>query len=64
MSNAGIFLIGSFVTLLVAGALTLIVLGAVMDGRRARLEVEEGRRDASRDSRPAGAPASAPRTKS
>lgn len=64
MSNAGIFLIGSLVTLLVAGALALVVLGAVMDGRRAEVEVEEGRRDASRNSRPARAPATVvpPRT--
>lgn len=33
MSELGIFLIGAAVTLLVAGALVLVLLGAVADGR-------------------------------
>jgi len=43
MSNAGLFIVGLLVTLIVAAAMTLLVWGAVMDGR------EEDRRRAVRD---------------
>ena len=33
MSNLALFVVGSFVTLLVAASLTLLVWGAVLDGR-------------------------------
>jgi len=43
MSAAGLFIVGLLVTLIVAAAMTLLVWGAVMDGR------EEDRRRAERD---------------
>jgi len=43
MSTAGLFTVGLLVTLIVAAAMTLLVWGAVMDGR------EEDRRRAVRD---------------
>ncbi len=48
MSTAGLFTVGLLVTLIVAAAMTLLVWGAVMDGR------EEDRRRAERDEHDAG----------
>ena len=44
MSAVGLFLAGVLVTLIVAVAVTLPILGAILDGRdeRARLESEPG----------------------
>jgi hypothetical protein len=36
MSNAGLFAVGLFVTLLVASSLALLVWGAILDGRDER----------------------------
>jgi hypothetical protein len=43
MSNVGLFIIGTFVSLLVAGSVGLLSWGAVLDGRdeRERLRVLE-----------------------
>lgn len=46
MSNLGIFLTGAVVTMLVVGALLLLLWGAVMDGRQndaSDVSVEGGR---------------------
>jgi hypothetical protein len=42
MSNLGLFVVGTLVTLLVTGAMALLFYGAVLDGRdeRARLDAE------------------------
>lgn len=44
MSNAGIFLIGALVTLMVAGALGLVIVGALLDGRAADSDTPARRR--------------------
>ena len=51
MDEIGIFIVGVIVTLIVGAALTLVIVGAVQDGRLAR----EAKEDASRqhDSDPA-----------
>ena len=51
MDEIGIFIVGVIVTLIVGAALTLVILGAVQDGRLAR----EAKEDAARqhDSDPA-----------
>ena len=42
MSNLGLFVVGTLVTLLVTGAMALLFYGAVLDGRdeQARLDAE------------------------
>jgi hypothetical protein len=45
MSNLGLFIVGTLVTLLVTGSMALLFLGAVLDGRD-----EQARRAAERDS--------------
>jgi len=45
MSNLGLFIVGTLVTLLVTGAMALLFYGAVLDGRD-----EQARLDAERDS--------------
>jgi hypothetical protein len=49
VSNLGLFLVGTFVTLLVATSLVLLVWGAVLDGRDDRTErkrqADEARRE-------------------
>jgi len=44
MSNLGLFIVGTLVTLLVTGAMALLIYGAVLDGRD-----EQARLDAERD---------------
>ena len=44
MSNLGLFVVGTLVTLLVTGAMALLFYGAVLDGRD-----EQARLDAERD---------------
>jgi len=40
MSNLSLFLLGTLVTLIVAASMTLLIVGAILDGRTAR-ELEE-----------------------
>lgn len=44
MSNLGLFVVGTLVTLLVTGSMALLFYGAVLDGRD-----EQARLDAERD---------------
>lgn len=45
MSGVGLFVVGTLVTFLVTAAMTLLIWGAVLDGRdeRARLEADRQR---------------------
>ena len=43
MSNLSLFLLGTLVTLIVAASMTLLIVGAILDGRTAR-ELEEAER--------------------
>jgi hypothetical protein len=54
MSAVGLFAMGTFVTLIVGAALSLLVLGAVLDGR------DQARRDAEPDAREPGPPVTPP----
>jgi hypothetical protein len=50
MSGLGLFIVGAFVTLIVAGAIALLIYGAILDGRHVRDEQE--RADARNAPRP------------
>ncbi len=46
MSNAGLFILGTFVTLIVVASLSLLVWGAILDGRDEHA-YQEAERDAA-----------------
>ena len=51
MSNLGLFVIGTLVTLLVAASMALLIWGAVLDGRDEEAS-RAAQRDASESKRP------------